>query len=160
LEHQLRPIGRNSIGAIHINLYSHQTDSRGSGVATPFTLIKGDAYKPENAIGHAQQFLVTLYLVAPREWTDYWNIHNMEIPRPITPSYTVKVQGNPGAGKTFMICTTPNMTRNVMGAMDYDMVTVTTGIAADLICGETHIRGYSIPTQKKIVKKPPIDIHH
>jgi hypothetical protein len=103
---------------------------------------------------------VALHLVALRELTDYWNIHNVEIPRPIPPFYTVKVQGNPGAGKKIIICTTRNMTRNVMRAMDYDMATVTTGVAADLICGETHIRGYTIPTQKKVTKLSPIEISH
>jgi hypothetical protein len=44
------------------------------------------------------------------------------------------------------------MTWNVMRAMDYDMATVTIGVAAELICGETHIRGYTIPTQKKVMK--------
>jgi hypothetical protein len=117
-------------------------------------------YKPEHAIGHAQKFLVALHLVALGAWTDYWNIHNMEIPRPIPPSYIVKVQGNPGAGKTFIICTTQNTSRNIMRAMDYDMANVTTGVVADLICGETHIRGYTIPTQKKVFKHSPIDIHH
>jgi hypothetical protein len=52
------------------------------------------------------------------------------------------------------------MTRNVMRAMDYDTATVTTGVAADLICGETHIRGCTIPTQKKITKLYPTYIHH
>jgi hypothetical protein len=78
----------------------------------------------------------------------------MSTPRSIPSSYVVKVQGNPGAGNTFMLCTTRNMTMNIFGKMDKYMVTVTTGVAADLICGETHIRGYSTPKQKKI-KKPP-----
>jgi hypothetical protein len=102
-----------------------------------------------NAIGHAHKSLVALHLAALREWTDYWNSHNMEIPRPIPPSYMVKVQGNQGTGNTFITCTTRNMTRIVICAVYYDMVTVTTGVAADLICGETHIRGYIIPTKEE-----------
>jgi hypothetical protein len=73
----------------------------------------------------------------------------MSIPRSFPSSYVVKIHGNPGAGKTFILCTTCNTTRNVFGKMDYDMATVTTDVAADLICGETHIRSYLTPTQKK-----------
>jgi hypothetical protein len=52
------------------------------------------------------------------------------------------------------------MAHKVMRAMAYDVVTVTTVVTADLICGETHIHGYTIPTQKKVTNPPPIDIHH
>jgi hypothetical protein len=84
----------------------------------------------------------------------------MSIPRSNPSSYVAKIQGNPGAGNTFIVCTTRNMTMNVFGKMDYDMATVTTGVAADLMCGETHIRGYSTPTHTKISKLPPTDISH
>jgi hypothetical protein len=56
----------------------------------------------------------------------------MSIPRSIPSYYLVKVQGKPGAGKTFILCTTCNMTRDVFGKMDYDMATVKTGVAADI----------------------------
>jgi hypothetical protein len=59
------------------------------------------------------------------EWTDNWNSQNMEIPQQIPPSYAFKIQGNPGAGKTFIICTNRNITKNVMGAIDYNMAPVT-----------------------------------
>jgi hypothetical protein len=52
------------------------------------------------------------------------------------------------------------MTRNVIGAKDYDIETVSISVADDLICGETRIRGYSIPTQNKVVEHSPIDICH
>jgi hypothetical protein len=154
------PSAETTLSQYHKKNYAVQTDARSNGAKTTFTLIKGDVYKPEHAIVHVQKFLVALHLVALRECTDYWNSQNMVIPRPIPPSYTLKVQGNPGDGKALIICTTRNMTPYVMRAMDYDMATVTTGVAADLICGETHIRGYTIPTQKKVTKLSPIDIRH
>jgi hypothetical protein len=133
-----------------LRFYARQTAAQASGAETPFTLIKGDMYTPTNSIGQQQIFIIALHLVALREWTDYWDIRRMSIPRSIPSSYVVKVQGKPGAGKTFILCTTHNITRNVFGKMYFDIATVTTGVAADLICGETHIRGYSTPTERKL----------
>jgi hypothetical protein len=143
-----------------LRFYARQTAAQASGAETPFTLIKGGVYTPRNATGQQQKNIIALHLVALRECMDYWDSRRMSIPRSIPSSYVVKVQGNPGAGKTFILCTTCNMTRNVFGKMDFDMATVTTGVAADLICGETHIRGYSTPTQRKLSKLPPKDITH
>jgi hypothetical protein len=47
-----------------------------------------------------------------------------------------------------------------MRAMDYDMATITTGVEANLICGETHILGYTIHTKNTVIKFTPIDINH
>jgi hypothetical protein len=44
--------------------------------------------------------------------------------------------------------------------MDYDMATAKTGVAAHRIHGETHVRGYSIPTKRAISKAAPSDITH
>jgi hypothetical protein len=141
LNNDYDPATETAMACYKSRLYAYQTAERTSDVEIPFVLIKGDVYTQENAIGHQQKLIIAVHLVALREWTDYWDIHCMSIPRSIPSSYVVNIQGNPGAGNTFILCTTHNITRNVFGKIDYDMVTVTTGVAADLICGETHISG-------------------
>jgi hypothetical protein len=148
------PAAESAMKKSRLRFYARQTAAQVSGVDTPFALIKGDVYTPTNDIGHPQRLVIALHLVALREWTDYWDSCRMSFPRSIPSSYLVKIQGNHGAGKTFMLCTTHNMKRNVFGKMNYDMVTVTTGVASDLICGETHIRGYSTPTHTKSPNSP------
>jgi hypothetical protein len=143
-----------------LRLYAHQPAAQASGVETQFALIQGDVHTPTNAIGHHQRFVIAVHLVALPEWTDYWVSRCMSIPRSIPSSYVVKIQGNPGAGNTFILCTNHNITRNFFGKMDCYMVNGTTSVAADLVCGETHIRGYSTPTQKKLSKRLPNDISH
>jgi hypothetical protein len=111
----------------------------------------------ENAIGH-QQKILSLYIwwLSGSGLTTGTAAAYIYITRLIPCSYVLKLQGNLGAGNTFILSTTCNITRNLFGKMDYDMVTVTTGFASELICGETHSRGYSTNSHpEEALQTPP-----
>ena len=137
--------------------YDKLKEQRASGIAPPLQYIDPGTYKPENCSGNAQKTIVGLHLLAIKKWDAYHECEN-PLDQDTPPTYLVKVNGNPGSGKSFTICTTRNITRNYKKSMSSDMATAPTGCAADLIHGETHCRAYKIPVQKDKIRQAPTNL--
>ena len=90
-------------------------------------------------------------------WKEYWDAANADstfTPQP-PPTFLVKVQGNPGTGKSFVIHTTCNITQQVMKTMGHDKATAPTGCATSLIDGEMDAWAFPCPPVRRTLKKAP-----
>jgi len=106
-----------------------------------FDLHEEDVHKPENCKGMAQRMLIFIHLYVHYQWFENGNMY----PK----SHLIKIQGKPGTGKTFVIHTLRNITRNLFKSNKYDEASAPTGCAASLINGKTHFRSLRIPVSKK-----------
>ena len=73
-------------------------------------------------------------------------------------SHHIRIQGNLGTGKTFVIKIMRNITKNVLKCNHYDEATAPTGVAASLIDDKTHFRGLRIPVSGKKFYNPTTNI--
>jgi hypothetical protein len=121
---------------------------------TGFMLQEPDKYKPENAKGFAQQFIIGSFLVLWKHWLAYFDQHsgqsNVDNPQPAPPSLFMYVQGNPGTGKSFVIGTVRNVVISISQSMSRCLTCAPTGCAASLINGKTVTRAAKMPTGKKL----------
>ena len=90
-------------------------------------------YRPENCRGYAQKLLVGITLLALKL---HWEAPSPEAAKLIT-RFHVKVQGNPGTGKTFVIKTSLNCIRRVTGKSSNARLIAPSSCAARLSDGET-----------------------
>jgi hypothetical protein len=129
----------------------------------PLELFDPEVHKPENAKTEAQKDIIfhhlySHYMLKKFEMDTQAAQHEpgpmQPIPRP--PCQHVLVEGLPGTGKTFIILTLRNITRQIYKNNLSDMASAPTGCAAALIYGSTICRNYSIPTGKAY-HKPPSD---
>jgi hypothetical protein len=138
------------------SFYLQQQHEASAGRRTdPFVLLDSDRCRPENAQGQAQKIIIALHLYVMKMWIEYWEANDQGSSMPQPPfSAFVKVQGNPGTGKSFIIRTTRNITRQLMKTMGHDKATAPTGCAASLIDGATDARAFPRPVGKTLQKAP------
>ena len=65
-------------------------------------------------------------------------------------SYRHYIQGNPGAGKSFVVNTMRNLVRNFFQSKERDIAVTPTGCSAALIRATTSTRGLKIPTGRQL----------
>jgi len=111
-------------------------------------------FRPDNCKGYSQKLLVATHILHLLHWKEYWD--SLETDSALAPPdcLHVKVQGNPGTGKTFCIKTKRNITREIMGDMGHDYGTAPTGCAAAIIGGITNCRGFKLPVGKPAANAP------
>ena len=123
-------------------------------------LFQEDIYCPENAKGDMQTFLIYLHLYQHYTWDQYFESQSQGLQQShrdmLTPppSIHVKVQGLPGTGKTFVINTNRNVTRNIFQSNSNDITCAPTACAASLINGSTHCRVFKIPIGRQLYNSP------
>ena len=119
-----------------------------------FDLVEESKYRPENCRGFSQAFLVYLHIYCHYLWDEYEqskDLHDDIIPPPST---FTKVQGKPGTGKTFVVNTIQNITRNIFQSDRFDAGSAPTGCAAALFGGK-HIIVHFIFQLQKILHAVP-----
>jgi hypothetical protein len=115
-------------------------------------LFETDMFKPENARTTEQRFIIYHHMYNLYRWKQYLESNDPECVPPLQ-SYTL-IEGLPGTGKTFVIKTLRNMTRQIFKNNNADMASAPTGCAASLFNGSTHNRCCDIPTGKAFQKHP------
>jgi hypothetical protein len=127
----------------------------------PPELFDPELHKPENAKTEGQKCIIYHHLYShymlkkfetDRLAAEQDGGHTHPIVRP--PCQHVLIEGLPGTGKTFVILTMRNITRQIHKHELSDMASAPTGSAAALIHGSTICRNCSIPTGKAFQKTP------
>jgi hypothetical protein len=136
-------------------------ESLGTGSLADVHMNDEEKYRPENAHGYAQKFLVGAFLIMWMRWMTYFNdvsacddeANTEGQAAPVPPkALHAYVQGKPGTGKTYVINTLRNCIIQISGSMDRVLTVAPTGCAASLIHGKTTCRGLKVPTGKKLSK--------
>ena len=115
-------------------------------------LFDVEIYKPENAKGLEQKFIIALTILELLDWKEYLENEDEDAPPP--DSLWLYIQGNPGAGKTFVGRTMLNMIPKFWREMSCSLPVAPTGIAGSLLRGETHVRSFQMPCGKKAMAAP------
>ena len=73
-----------------------------------FHVLDENVYIPENCKGNTHKFRIFIHLLVHYQWN---HIDTMHI---LPESHHIKIQGKPGAGKTFVIKAIRNITKNIL----------------------------------------------
>ena len=115
-------------------------------------LFNVDIFKPENARTNEQKFIIYYHLYNLYVWKEYFDTNNPELDPPLQSH--LLVEGLPGTGKTFVIKTIRNMTRQILQDNNADVASAPTGCAASHFSGSTHNRCCDIPSGKSFQNYP------
>ena len=115
-----------------------------SNFAEPLILFYINKHRPEKCLGDALIFLVYEHL-----YYHYLNDrHTSGLESVLPPSLFTAIEGKPGTGKSFVLKTIRNITRQLTNSNNADMASAPTGYAAALIDRTNHCRCNSISVGK------------
>ena len=117
-------------------------------VNSKMLLIEENIYNPENTITESQKIIIFNHIY------QHYKFHISKDKHECPVSMTVKIQGLPGTGKTFIANTIRNIDINLDPMYLSYTCCAPTGCAASLINGTTHHQLFNIPIGKKFHLSP------
>ena len=134
-------------------------EAAGDAGDTELILFNPEVYVPGKYKTDAQLLIICHHLMCQKRLYEFEHADDLQIPpgddrRTRPPDQRVLIEGLPGVGKTWLINTMRNVTRQLWKSNRVDMASTPTGCSAALVNGSTHYRLLGIPAGMKLNETP------
>ena len=152
----------HDLGSTFLNYFSQHYYSGDVQQPSMFGLINQELYRPESAKGEMQIIIIGCFLHHVKIWYEFFQriqsldrlTFNEVLLLGVPNCICIFGQGNPGAGKSFVVHTISNINVCLFPNKQTTLKVAPTGCSASVIFGKTYCRALHVPTGKKLVQIP------